>query len=234
MSASSAAPERLVYFSNVRRRWAFGCEDPLVAVVELDLEALYRIYRGIRAFDGGVDGGIEELCTTDVAWTSLPSEQDGPPYDALMLVHDVSVQWDQMIWADGRILDAFDALHASPSSFVRGERGYTWRITHSTAGELRTAPLPEIHLLRAALFLGPPREVRMIARSMSSHCPEQLATALMSGVGPRFGVEGREITRRSIAELVGREELGPMLSHESDRVRKAASGALEQGPRLVS
>lgn len=66
---------------------------------------------------------------------------------------------------------------------------------------------------------------------MTKLCPEIPANALLADVGFRFGVARRGISKRSIVDLVGRDELRPMLFHESERVRRAALEALgDEGP----
>jgi hypothetical protein len=181
------------------------------------------------------EGGEERVVAeTDVAWVELQSEYRGLPYEALRIVYDAAIQWDRLVWADDGVVAGFGALPARRSTCVLQGYEYVWRTVHPEAGELWTDPLSTFDIYRATMFLGTPFHVRATAESLACHHPDLLANALLADVGPRFGVAYQGITNRDIRGLVGFEELRPMLSHESERVRRAASEALERGPRLVS
>jgi hypothetical protein len=228
------ALERVVYVGRVNGRPEADREGPTVAVVELDLRSLLRIVEGTDATLEEEDGEERVVAETDVAWTELPSEYRGLPYEALRIVYDAAVQWRQLVWADDGVLAGFGALPARRSSCTLQGHEYVWRTVHPDAGELWTDPLSTFDIYPATMFLGTPFHVRATAETLATHYPELLANALLADVRPRFGVAHQGITRRDIRGMVGYEELRPMLSHESERVRRAASEALERGPRLVS
>lgn len=232
--ASGNALDRVVYVGRVHQEFQAEGEGPTAAVIEIDVPALHRINEGLEA---SLEDGWEEpreLATTEVAWTRLPSTYSGLAYEAAMLVYDAAVQWGQLVWADEGVLEGFGALPVRRSICVLEKNGFMWRTSHPDVGELWTDPLPITQLYSATMFVGTPFLVRTAAAVLASHYPDLMANALLADVGPRFGVAFQEITRRDISSLVGYDELHPMLSHESDRVRKAASEALERGPRLVS
>ena len=221
-------PERQVYLSMARPESGPGNDPPDVAVIELRLDDLLGLLGGSSGAFGGPASDTVEVATIDVAWTSLPAEYRGLAYEALVIVRDCAYQWERAVWMDHQVLEGLGALPTRRSRCLFRGTDYVWEVDHADHVRLRTDPVSLVDVLRGLLYVGDPFRVRATCELMAKLCPEVLANALLAGVGPRFGVADRDITRRSIVEMVGPDELRPMLFDESERVRRAAREALEE------
>ena len=197
-----------------------------MAVIELDRQALLNVVVGYVGGSESSEVMSRPVATTDVAWTELPTEYNGLAYEALQIVYDAASQWRRAVWMDGEVLDGFGALPSRLSRCLVRGTDYVWETDHTEFGRLRTDPIGLIDVMKGMLYVGEPTQVRAMCETMSKLCPEVLATALRAGVGPRFGVAHGEVTKRSIADLVGPEEIRPLLFHEEERVRRVALDVL--------
>jgi hypothetical protein len=227
-SKPSGTPDRQVFLSMIRSGPGAGDGGPDVAVIGLDQQAILDILNGAARVPGVADETGPAVATTEVAWTRIPDGYRGLPFEAAVIVRDCAAQWRRAVWMDEAVLEGLggDALPTRASRCVRREAGFVWKADHPEFGSMRADPVTQVDLFRGMLFVGSEFHVRAACETLARWRPDVLANALLADVGPRFGVAGRRTTRRSIVDLVGHDELRPMLYHEDQRVRRAAIEAL--------
>lgn len=136
--ASTQARERQVFLATATAATSAGESSPNVAVIELGLQDLIEMLAGVWRATNGSGRGELPVTTTDVAWTTLPKDHWGLPYEALVVVRDLAVQWERAVWMDEEALEGFGALSTRRSRCLARETEYVWETDHPDFGVMRT------------------------------------------------------------------------------------------------